>query len=194
MIKAVSNYSVNSNKNLYFSGKNPTLQPKNGQKSEKSDLSTNEKYLLGGLAATALAVVGGLLVKKHCDVQKRLNAIIKQSYDKPEIFNEDYVSNLAKEWIEKGKMNETDAVICLPKQMLEQLLEKSDNSDLRKAYNKMNLSENAFALAPIEQGDVGYTEVKLSSIKFVEPKVQGMLAVIHNLKKGTPYFFVQELL
>ena len=111
-----------------------------------------------------------------------------------EIFNEDYVSNLAKEWIEKGKMNETDAVICLPKQMLEQLLEKSDNSDLRKAYNKMNLSENAFALAPIEQGDVGYTEVKLSSIKFVEPKVQGMLAVIHNLKKGTPYLFVQELL
>ena len=190
MISSVSNFNLNHRKNLYFSGIKTVSQPENSKKSEKTGLSKNEKYLLGGLAATAIAVVGGILVKKHCDVQKRVDAIIKQSYDKPDIFNEDYVLNTAKEWLEKGKMKENDVVVCLPKQMLDQLLKKSDNSDLRKAYNKMNLSENGFAMAPVGYNDSGYTEVNLSLIKFVEPKIQGMLAVTHNLKNNIPYMFV----
>lgn len=149
--------------------------------SQDKEMSKENKILLG-LAATATAVVGGILIKTKLDA-KAAEDLVKRAANalqKPETFSLDIVRGIADEWKNAGKLCDGDEVIIMPKSLLDVLAteKKSIKSGWSKFYNAMNMSDNGFGII-LRKAD---KNVDTSTIKYFDPASNTELKIVDALK------------
>ena len=150
--------------------------------SQDKGMSKENKILLG-LAATATAVVGGILIKKKLDVKaaEELAKRASNALQKPETFSLDMVREIADEWKSAGKLCDGDEVIIMPKSLLDVLAKEKNSvkSGWSKFYNAMKMSDNGFGII-LRKAD---KNIDTSTIKYFDPVNNVELKIVDSLKQ-----------
>lgn len=150
---------------------------------ETTGMSDGEKILIG-LGATAVAVIGGILIKKRIDAKnaEKLAEKAARALKKPETFSMDILRSVADEWKRAGKIADGDEVVLMGKSLLDKLAkeQKSVENGWAKFYKAMNMSENGFAII-LRKAD---KNVDTSTIKYFDPVNNTELKIVDSIKNN----------
>lgn len=154
--------------------------PKNSSQ-KTTGMSDGEKVLVG-LGATAAAILGGILIKKHIDANsaEKLTQKAAQALQKPKTFSFDILRELTREWNKAGKIASGDEIVVMGKSFLDELVTEQKNATSYgvKLYKAMNMSENGFAVV-VRKAD---GNVDISTAKYFDPVKNTVLSIVDSIK------------
>ena len=193
MINSVYSVKFNTNYKPVFKGQeNPVKHFENAKtenKENKDSFQSKLKNITPSQKTFAMLGVGialitaGLLIKRTPRKNDVITPKLKELLDKPKEFNENYICKLIEEMKKSDNLKTGDAIYCIPKQMLSDVTgQKIEN--INKIWEELKLSENAFVVAPAHNVNGVLQMGNSSSIRFVDPETNTILAFVDKIKNG----------
>ena len=171
MITKISTISPDKNYNYSFGHK---------KENKKKEFSDRTKFIAETLAGIATIAAAGFIITKHIE-NKTLKQIGEIIIERPKIFSEKTLSDIADAWYDEGVLDYGDRIVAIPKIALKSLAK--EDKEYAQIYKGMKMSDNGFAVTIYKKND----DFDFERMHYYDPEAITVLRMVDALKKGAMY-------
>ena len=158
--------------NINFSGK---------KKEEQKTYEDKSKVLMASLVTAAAVTTGVILALKHMQA-KRMMGVGEKIIQKPRIFGEKDIQELAQYWVDEGKLDYGDKVAIVPQSVLKNIA-KSDK-EYANILKGMKMSDRGFGITVMKSDN----NFDFETLRYYDPECITVLKMIDAIKNDRIYY------
>jgi len=151
------------------------------KESKKKIFNDKSSTIITSLATVSSVAIGVLLASKHIQA-KRMQDVGRRIIQKPEIFTEKTINEIAKDWLDEGKIDFGDKVAILPKSVLQSIAK--DDKNYANILKGMKMSDNAFGVT-IMRAD---NNIDFEALRYYDPQKITILKMVDTIKNDKIYY------
>jgi len=155
----------------------------NSHREEKKPKIYNDKskILLTSLITAAAVTTGVILAAKHIQA-KRMMSVGEKIIQKPRIFGEKDVQQIAENWADNGMLDIGDRVAIIPKSVLQNIA-KSDK-EYANVLKGMKMSDTGFGITIMRAHD----NIDFEALRYYDPECITILKMVDAIKNDRIYY------
>lgn len=151
------------------------------KKTDKKHFEDNSKMIITALATAAAVTTGVILASKHMQA-KKMQQVGEKIIQKPHVFDEKAITELAENFIEEGKTDIGGKIAVVPKSVLQSI------ADSDKSYNNilkgMKMSDSAFGVTVIKSDN----NIDFEALRYFDPECITVLKMVDAIKNDKIYY------